>query len=76
MVDNFSTYIFREEYKRIEELGDTLSNISSSIDWECFREILSPLYNDNKEDGGRPHLDEVLMIKTPGITTFLWIIGL
>ena len=64
MVDNFSTYIFREEYKRIEELGDTLSNISSSIDWECFREILSPLYNDNKEDGGRPHLDEVLMIKT------------
>ncbi len=36
MVDNFSTYIFREEYKRIEELGDTLSNISSSIDWNVL----------------------------------------
>ena len=63
-MDNFNTFIFREEYQIIKGLGDTLSNISDSIDWERFRDIISPLYKDNKEDGGRPHLDEILMIKT------------
>jgi IS5 family transposase len=63
-VDNFSTYIFREEYKKYKKLGDTLSKISDSIDWERFRELISPLYKDNKIDGGRPHLDEIVMIKT------------
>ena len=28
-----------------------------------FRAIISPLYKDNKEDGGRPHFDEILMVK-------------
>ena len=64
MVDNFSTYIFREEYEKYKKLGDTLSNISDSIDWERFRDLISPLYKDNKIDGGRPHLDEIVMIKT------------
>ena len=63
-MDNFSTYIFREEYKKYKKLGDTLSNISDSIDWERFRDLISPLYKDNKIDGGRPHLDEIVMIKT------------
>jgi len=63
-VDNFSTYIFREEYEKYKKLGDTLSNISDSIDWERFRDLISPLYKDNKIDGGRPHLDEIVMIKT------------
>lgn len=63
-MDNFSTYIFREEYEKYKHLGDSLSNISDSIDWERFREIISPLYKDNKKDGGRPHLDEIVMIKT------------
>ena len=64
MVDNFSRYIFREEYEKYKKLGDTLSNISDSIDWERFRDQISPLYKDNKIDGGRPHLDEIVMIKT------------
>ncbi|WP_372238752.1 IS5 family transposase [Methanospirillum purgamenti] len=63
-MDNFSTFIFREEYEKYKKLGDTLSNISDSIDWERFRVIISPLYKDNKNDGGRPHLDEIVMIKT------------
>ena len=65
-MDNFSTYIFREEYEKYKKLGDTLSNISDSIDWERFRDLISPLYKDNKIDGGRPHLDEIVMIKTLG----------
>ena len=51
-------------YEKYKKLGDTLSNISDSIDWERFRVIISPLYKDNKNDGGRPHLDEIVMIKT------------
>ena len=63
-MDNFCTSIFREEYKKYKKSGDTLSNISDSIDWERFRDLISPLYKDNKIDGGRPHLDEIVMIKT------------
>ena len=63
MVDSFTTYIIREEYEKYKQLGDPISNISDFIDWERFRKIISPLYNDNKTDGGRPHFDEIIMIK-------------
>ncbi len=33
------------------------------IDWEKFRPIIKELYTNNTEMGGRPNLDEVLMIK-------------
>jgi transposase, IS5 family len=62
-VDNFNTFILHEEYTRVENLGDTLSNISKSINWEAFRSIVSQIYKDNSETGGRPHWDEILMIK-------------
>ena len=62
-MDGFTSYILHEQYKKVQELGDTLSNISESIDWEPFRVIISRLYKDNKEKGGRPHFDEILMIK-------------
>ncbi len=62
-MDDFTSYIFREEYSKVQALGDTLSNISNSLDWEPFRGIISTLYSNNREDGGRPHFDEVLMVK-------------
>lgn len=62
-MDNFTTFLFRGEYDKYKELGDPISNIGDSIDWERFRDIISPLYNDNKTDGGRPHFDEIVMIK-------------
>ena len=62
-MDNFNTFILHEEYSRVENLGDTLSNISKSINWEAFRSIISQIYKDNSETGGRPHWDEILMIK-------------
>lgn len=62
-MDNFTSYIFRQEYEHIQTLGDTLSNISNSIKWEPFRTIVSAIYKDTKEKGGRPHCDEILMIK-------------
>ncbi|WP_319579942.1 IS5 family transposase [uncultured Methanospirillum sp.] len=62
-MDDFTSYIFRGEYSKVQALGDTLSNISDSLDWESFRGIISSLYKDNKENGGRPHFDEILMVK-------------
>lgn len=44
-------------------LGNKLGNIRDTIDWEQFRPIISDMYHDNKESGGRPHTDEILMIK-------------
>ena len=45
------------------ELGNKLGEIRDIIDWEKFRPIISDIYRDNKEIGGRPHHDEILMIK-------------
>ncbi len=52
-----------ELYKEIESLGDPLSGIVDLIDFERIRSILSDLYNNNTEKGGRPNYDPVLMVK-------------
>ena len=44
-------------------MGDKLGEIRDIIDWEKFRPIIADMYRDNKEIGGRPHNDEILMIK-------------
>jgi IS5 family transposase len=52
-----------QEYQKIIGSGNTLGEIRDVIDWEKFRPILSDMHHDNKEIGGRPHPDEILMIK-------------
>jgi len=52
-----------EEYKRIEQLGDKLAQLEAMIDWEAFRPIVAGLYDNRSEKGGRPNIDEVVMIK-------------
>ncbi len=54
---------FPEWYKEIEALGDPLTGISDRIDFERIRPILSDLYDNNTEKGGRPNYDPVLMVK-------------
>ncbi len=53
----------REEYKQLERLGDKLSEIESLIDWKPFRPIIKNMYNNKTEIGGRPNLDEIVMVK-------------
>ncbi len=62
-MDSFGDYFLRQEYTKIEGLGSKLGTIRDIIDWEKFRPIISDMYSDNKEIGGRPHTDEILMIK-------------
>ena len=56
-------YSLNEEYKKVKKLGDRLAEIDSIIDWEAFRPIVAGMYRNNTERGGRPNIDEVVMIK-------------
>ncbi len=40
------------KYKRLESLGDKLSEIESLISWEPFRPIINEMYNNKTELGG------------------------
>jgi IS5 family transposase len=62
-MSGFGDYFLRQHYATVAGLGDKLGEISGLIDWEKFRPILHNLYRDTKEEGGRPHYDEVLMVK-------------
>lgn len=49
----------RENYERLEKLGDRLEPIDKLVDWEKFRPLV-----ERKNDGpGRPFHDAVLMLK-------------
>ena len=54
---------FPEWYKEVEALGDPLSGMGDRIDFERIRPILSDLYENDTEKGGRPNYDPVLMVK-------------
>jgi IS5 family transposase len=62
-MSDFSDYFLSQEYTKIAGLGNKLGEIRDIIDWEKFRPIIADMYRDNKEVGGRPHNDEILMIK-------------
>ena len=52
-----------ELYKEIEALGDPLTGLSDRIDFERIRPMLSNLYGNYTEKGGRPNYDPVPMVK-------------
>ena len=60
---SLTDFALNEEYKRIEQLGDKLAQLEAVIDWEAFRPIVAGLYDNRSEKGGRPNIDEVVMIK-------------
>jgi len=60
---SFIDFAFREEYERVKSLGDKLSEIDSLINWESFRPIVKDMYDNKSEKGGRPNIDEIIMIK-------------
>ncbi len=62
-MDSLTDFTLSEEYKRIEQLGDKLAQLEAMIDWEAFRPIVAGLYDNRSEKGGRPNIDEVVMIK-------------
>jgi len=50
---SFDSYLLRRLYGRFERL----------IDWEAFRPIVAGMFHNDSERGGRPNVDEVVMVK-------------
>ena len=59
----FRTYILKKAYENVKKNGDRLAQAESLIDWEAFRPIISLMYNNKTPRGGRPNIDEVVMVK-------------
>jgi IS5 family transposase len=60
---NFVDFGQKEAYKRVERLGDRLAEIGSQVDWEAFRPIMGDMFDNRSERGGRPNIDDVVMVK-------------
>jgi IS5 family transposase len=59
----FETFGLNEAYKRVQKVGDHLSELETLIEWEAFRPIFQELYHNNHGKGGRPNIDYVVMVK-------------
>lgn len=62
-MESLVDFALQERYKQVKDLGDRLGELATLIDWESFREIVGDLYTNTTEQGGRPNIDVVLMIK-------------
>jgi IS5 family transposase len=62
-MENLVDFAFGERYKSIKQLGDRLDEFSTLIDWGTFRMIVGDIYQNRTEQGGRPNMDIVLMVK-------------
>jgi len=56
-------YGLREKYEQLKKFGDRLSDMKDIIQWDRIKPLLSDLYNNDTEKGGRPNYDPILMIK-------------
>ncbi len=59
----FTDFALKEEYKRLESVGDKLAEIDFLIDWKTFRIIHEPMYINKPFSGGRPETDVIVMFK-------------
>lgn len=62
-MNSFTDYFMREEYAKVEKLGDNLADIESLIDWEAFCPIIADVFDNRRGNGGRANIDDVMMIK-------------
>ena len=54
----------KESYKKVQGLGDRLALMKEVIDWEPFRPLVAGVFRNDKVVGGRPHTDEIVVVKT------------
>jgi len=58
-MDSFTSFTLRRLYEKINRLA----KIDALIDWDAFRPIIQGLYDNKTPRGGRPNIDEVVMVK-------------
>ena len=62
-MESLLDFALEERFKNIQKLGDRLEEFGTLIDWGRFRQVIGDLYNNSTEQGGRPNMDIVLMVK-------------
>jgi IS5 family transposase len=62
-MENLVDFALQERYKNIKKLGDRLDEFSTLGDWGSFRQVVGDIYTNTTEQGGRPNMDIVLMVK-------------
>ena len=67
---SFNQFILREQYLKVSGLGDRLKLIKEQINWEPFRPLVARVFYDDKETGGRPHTDEVIVVRAMLLQSF------
>lgn len=59
----FNEFVLREQYAKVQGLGDRLALMKDVINWKRFRPIVASVFYDDKVKGGRPHTDEIVFVK-------------
>jgi len=57
------TFGLNEAYKRVQKVGDHLSEFELLIEWEAFHPIFQDIYHNKTSKGGRPNIDPIVIIK-------------
>jgi IS5 family transposase len=60
---DFDEMVLKAEYDKVRGLGDRLIYIKEIIDWEPFIPMVKLVFNDNDEVGGRPHTNELVVVR-------------
>ena len=64
IVMDFNQFVMKNNYEKVRGLGDRLELMKEQIDWKPFVPLVSSVFYDNKEQGGRPHTDDIVVVKT------------
>ena len=61
---DFNQFVLREQYQKVRGLGDRLELMKGQIDWSPFVPLVKKVFFDNKVEGGRPHTDELIVVRS------------
>ena len=61
---SFNRFILEKQYQKVRGLGDRLALMKEQIDWDPFIPLVQQVFHDNKKTGGRPHTDEIVVVRS------------
>jgi len=61
---SFNKFILKQQYLKVKGLGDRLELMKQQIDWKPFIPLVKSVFYDNKTTGGRPHTDELVIVRS------------
>ena len=53
-MNQFEKYLLNQAYEKVARLGDRLTKLDQTIDWESFRPIIRAMYTNNTHSGEDP----------------------